>query len=44
VAEIDAEQGRMAANRERITRYEQKIPAALARTGGGWKHHEHAIR
>ena len=35
LAEIDAEQARMAANRERITRYEQKIPAALARTGGG---------
>lgn len=44
LAEIDAEQARMAANRERITRYEQNIPAALARTGVRWKHHEHAIR
>ena len=35
MAEIDAEQARMAANRERITRFEQKIPATLARTGVG---------
>jgi type I restriction enzyme M protein len=34
VAEIDAEQALMAANRELITRFEQKIRATLARTGG----------
>ncbi len=34
VAEIEAEQALVAANRELIARFERKIQAALARVGG----------
>ncbi|MEO7318243.1 MAG: hypothetical protein ABIZ56_04560 [Chthoniobacteraceae bacterium] len=37
VAEIEAEQALVAANRELMTRFEQKIQATLARIWGGEK-------
>ena len=44
VAEIEAEQALVAANRELITRFEQKIQATLAWVWGEEKHHDAATQ